>query len=164
MLLRRITHHVQSQNWFAVALDFVIVVVGVFLGIQIGNWNEQRVFDQQERTLLAELRTEIIEGVEKNGAWRDYLDEVANAGARSIAFIESDTPCGDDCWDRLIDFFHASQFISLDMDSAVFDEMKRMGLPRSAAVADEASAFFLDLSSEAFLLELLGLFAHARGG
>ena len=40
MLLRRVTEHVKSQNWFAVWLDFVIVVVGVFLGIQIGNWNE----------------------------------------------------------------------------------------------------------------------------
>ena len=26
MLLRRITEHVKDQNWFAVALDFVIVV------------------------------------------------------------------------------------------------------------------------------------------
>ena len=29
MLLRRITEHVKAQNWTAVALDFVIVVVGV---------------------------------------------------------------------------------------------------------------------------------------
>ena len=143
MLLRRITEHVRTQNWFAVAVDFVIVVVGVFLGIQIGNWNEERVFEKQEQTLLAELRTEIAEGAELNAIWRAYLDEVANAGARSIAFIETDTPCRDDCWDRLIDFFHASQFISLDMDSAVFDEMKRLGLPRSSDVASATSAFFM---------------------
>ena len=30
MLLRRITEHVKTQNWTAVAIDFVIVVVGVF--------------------------------------------------------------------------------------------------------------------------------------
>ncbi len=39
MILRRITVHVKAQNWFAVALDFVIVVVGVFIGIQVSNWN-----------------------------------------------------------------------------------------------------------------------------
>lgn len=143
MLLRRITQHVRSQNWFAVGLDFVIVVVGVFLGIQIGNWNEERVFDRQEEILLLELRAEIAKGVQLNGTWHAFLDEVANAGERSIAFINSDRPCTDDCWDRIIDFFHASQFISLDMDSAVFDEMKRLGLPRSAAVREAASAFFL---------------------
>ena len=42
MILRRITEHVKSQNWFAVWLDFIIVVVGVFFGIQIGNWNASR--------------------------------------------------------------------------------------------------------------------------
>ncbi len=40
MRLRRVTEHVKAQNWFAVGLDFVIVVVGVFIGIQVANWNE----------------------------------------------------------------------------------------------------------------------------
>jgi len=40
MLLRRIAQHVKDQNWFAVGLDFVIVVVGVFIGIQVANWNQ----------------------------------------------------------------------------------------------------------------------------
>ena len=35
MILRRVTEHVKAQNWFAVAIDFVIVVVGVFIGIQV---------------------------------------------------------------------------------------------------------------------------------
>ena len=42
MLLRRIIEHVKSQNWTAIAIDFVIVVVGVFIGIQVSNWNEDR--------------------------------------------------------------------------------------------------------------------------
>lgn len=42
MLLRRVTKHVKEQNWFAVFVDFFIVVVGVFIGIQVANWNEQR--------------------------------------------------------------------------------------------------------------------------
>ena len=42
MILRRLTQHVKGQNWFAVGIDFVIVVVGVFMGIQLGNWNEAR--------------------------------------------------------------------------------------------------------------------------
>ena len=42
MLLRSVTRHVKEQNWFAVLVDFVIVVVGVFIGIQVANWNEAR--------------------------------------------------------------------------------------------------------------------------
>ena len=42
MILRSVTKHVRDQNWFAVGLDFLIVVVGVFIGIQVANWNEER--------------------------------------------------------------------------------------------------------------------------
>lgn len=34
MLLRRVIEHVEAQDWFAVGTDFVIVVVGVMIGIQ----------------------------------------------------------------------------------------------------------------------------------
>lgn len=42
MLLRRIMEHVNTQNWFAVGIDFVIVVVGVVIGIEVANWNDVR--------------------------------------------------------------------------------------------------------------------------
>lgn len=45
MLLRRLSEHVGTQNWFAVALDFLIVVFGVFIGFQVTNWNELRKLD-----------------------------------------------------------------------------------------------------------------------
>lgn len=37
MLFRRISEHVKDQNWFAVAIDFFIVVFGVFIGMQVQN-------------------------------------------------------------------------------------------------------------------------------
>jgi hypothetical protein len=40
MLLRRIKTHIQKENWFAVLIDFLIIVMGVFVGIQVANWNE----------------------------------------------------------------------------------------------------------------------------
>ena len=52
MLLRRITQHVKTQNWFAVGIDFIIVVVGVVIGIQVANWNDHRaVHANTNRTL-----------------------------------------------------------------------------------------------------------------
>ena len=35
MILRRLRTHVENENWFAVGIDFAIVVVGVFLGPQV---------------------------------------------------------------------------------------------------------------------------------
>jgi hypothetical protein len=65
MLLRRINEHVKAQNWFAVAIDFIIVVVGVFMGIQIGNWNESRLdyiaYQQAQNRAVVEARVNIAE-------------------------------------------------------------------------------------------------------
>ena len=76
MLLRRITQHVKDQNWFAVALDFVIVVVGVFIGIQVANWNAARSDARAERLLLERLHDEITETQALDAATRTFfIDE-----------------------------------------------------------------------------------------
>ncbi len=59
MILRRVTEHVKAQNWLAVGLDFIIVVMGVFMGIQVSNWN-QSVFDQKsEADYLEQLQRDL---------------------------------------------------------------------------------------------------------
>lgn len=37
MILPRVIEHVKAQNWTAVALDFIIVIVGALIGIQVSN-------------------------------------------------------------------------------------------------------------------------------
>jgi len=59
MLLRRVMQHVKDQNWFAVGIDFLIVVTGVFIGIQVANWNEGRRDRQSEQEYLDRLRQEL---------------------------------------------------------------------------------------------------------
>jgi hypothetical protein len=59
MILRRITEHIKAQNWFAVGLDFVIVVIGVFIGIQVSNWNEARKDETDARLFLLRLHEDI---------------------------------------------------------------------------------------------------------
>lgn len=63
MILRRITQHVREQNWTAIAIDFIIVVVGVFIGIQVANWNESRADRAEEQNLLRGLRAEFTDVV-----------------------------------------------------------------------------------------------------
>ena len=59
MLLRRLAVHVKSQNWFAVWLEFSIVVVGVVLGFQITAWNEQRADRALEAEYLQRIGDEL---------------------------------------------------------------------------------------------------------
>ncbi|GJL91342.1 hypothetical protein [Hyphococcus sp.] len=64
MILRRITEHVKAQNWFAVALDFLIVVVGVFVGLQVSNWNENLAEKDLEKRYATYLHEEINGNIE----------------------------------------------------------------------------------------------------
>lgn len=57
MILRRISEHVRTQNWTAIALDFLIVVTGVFIGVQMSNWNDSRA----EAARADELRARLAE-------------------------------------------------------------------------------------------------------
>ncbi len=61
MLLRRITQDVRDQNWFAVSIDFLIVVIGVFIGIQVANWNEERADRLDEKETLVALNSDVLE-------------------------------------------------------------------------------------------------------
>lgn len=71
MILRRITLHVKDQNWFAVFLDFFIVVVGILIAFQITNWNERQVSKHQAQRLLATLNTDLQ-------AMRKHVDDLKN--------------------------------------------------------------------------------------
>lgn len=62
MILRSLTKHVRDQNWFAVGLDFIIVVVGVYIGIEVANWNEAR----QDHEAYLEARDRMIEEAKRN--------------------------------------------------------------------------------------------------
>ena len=59
MLLRRVIEHVRDQNWTAVAIDFAIVVVGVFVGIQVANWNAANVDRRLAERYLAGIADDI---------------------------------------------------------------------------------------------------------
>ena len=59
MFLRRIVGHVRSLHWTMIFIDFVIVVVGVFIGIQVNNWNEARQQHQRAALLLDTLRVDL---------------------------------------------------------------------------------------------------------
>ena len=58
MLLRRVTEHFKSQNWVAIALDLIVVVVGIFLGFQVERWYEGRRLISEEEDHLVALRAD----------------------------------------------------------------------------------------------------------
>jgi len=42
MILRKLADAIKEQNWSTVILEVLIVVVGIFIGLQVDGWNEER--------------------------------------------------------------------------------------------------------------------------
>lgn len=141
MTLRRVTEHVREQNWTAVGIDFLIVVVGVFIGIQVSNWNETRSEIARERLLLGELRAELAESIKQLRIKQDAYDQVGRSGERSIAFLDGGKECGNACWKVIVDFFHASQWQQVIVSRSTYDEMRRNGWPRNRTIVDALEAY-----------------------
>ena len=83
MLLRRVTGHVRAQNWTAVVIDFAIVVIGVFIGIQVANWNDGRTSKRNYLQALARAKVEIAGNITFIGAETKAIENsllVARAG------------------------------------------------------------------------------------
>lgn len=62
MLMRRLVENMRPHNWLAVALDLAIVVVGIFLGLQVTSWNEDRL----QRIAFREAVERVYTGVMKD--------------------------------------------------------------------------------------------------
>jgi hypothetical protein len=59
MILSRVIQHMKSQHWTAIFIDFLIVVVGVFIGMQVNNWNVTRQDRTLEKQYLHRLRNDL---------------------------------------------------------------------------------------------------------
>lgn len=64
MILSRVIEHVKHQNWTAIGIDFVIVVLGVFIGIQVSNWNAARHERTEQHQVDDRLRND-FQGLDK---------------------------------------------------------------------------------------------------
>lgn len=89
MILRRIIAHFRKQEWTAIGIDFVIVVVGVFVGLQVQSWNESRQDRLRERMYVERL-TRDFQAIEDrtefaNAKWL----EVINVSRRLLTDIDT---------------------------------------------------------------------------
>ena len=126
MVIRRIRHHVASHNWFAVFIDLVIVIVGVFLGTQANNWNEERI----KRAEAAEYRREIIEDLKSNevdlSSRHDYYSAARGHAIAALEALQNPgAPRGDAF---LVDAYQATQVWLRPLTRTAFDEMVGNGL------------------------------------
>ena len=60
MILRRLADAIRGQNWFTAALEILIVVIGIFVGLQVNDWNEVRIDRGLETRYLERLHADLL--------------------------------------------------------------------------------------------------------
>lgn len=55
MIFKRAIAKLRAQDWTAISIEVVIVVIGVFLGMQVSNWNDERLQKQETNRMLSQL-------------------------------------------------------------------------------------------------------------
>jgi len=59
MILRRFVHALKEQNWTSIAIEFVLLVLGVFLGIQVANWNDALIERRDAHDVMQRLEEDL---------------------------------------------------------------------------------------------------------
>jgi hypothetical protein len=125
MILKRLRGEAARQNWFGVALDFVILVLGVFLGIQVNDWNQARLDRAEGREYRDRLYSD-LESNQRDLAFRIHYDGQSLSHARA-ALEALDGPVDRGPGNFLIHAYEASNHIPQPLRHFTYDEAVATG-------------------------------------
>ena len=142
MILRRITEHVKAQNWFAVGIDFTIVVAGVFIGIQVANWNGAQADKRLGRAYAERLAASLEADLQSRQGLAAYYAAVLDSVERTNALLAD--PASDP-QALVVNACRASEVNFTPQSRAAWDEIVSSGdtglLPRAAIDSGIADYF-----------------------
>lgn len=90
MILRRLAEAISGQNWFTVVLEILIVVIGIFIGLQVDDWNQVRKDRQEEIIYLNRLLSDLDDSVERQRQNIGFLQHNQQAFEAVINILESE--------------------------------------------------------------------------
>ena len=154
MILRRFTDAFRRQDWFTVTIETLMVVLGVFLGLQVNNWNEARAEAERSREYLSRIRAELVSDMTQLERHRGLWQKGADEGYVAISYAETGARGGATDWEILRAFLHASQSFQLSFADTTYSELRSAGELRLIPDADLRSA----------LTDYYVLVAGRRGG
>jgi len=125
MILRRVTGHVKAQNWFAVGIDFLIVVAGILIAFQITNWAAAR----QDNLVYQQARVRVIEEANANlQLSQDAITRLSEQQELALGIIHGFETCGADngAEERFMRALQPLRFLaSLELRQEAINQMLR---------------------------------------
>lgn len=125
MIFRRIKAHFEKENWFAVGVDFFIVVVGVFVGLQVQTWNQAQNHKQTEAAYIERIREDLSANIDDVNQRVAYFTQVRSHAVKALDALELSPEVLGESF--VIDVYQASNFLPRVFGRDSYDEVLSVG-------------------------------------
>ena len=156
MLLRRIMLHVRNQDWTAIAIDFFIVVVGVFIGIQVSNWNDARLREATASEYIDRIREDLAGNRDDLSQRLTYFTLVRTHAVDALEAFDRPTESLDEQF--VIDVYQATHMLQREFGRDTYDEILSVGANNAisdVAVRQRLSNFYRSIKAQLRLLDVI---------
>jgi Family of unknown function (DUF6090) len=167
MILRRVIQHVKKQEWTAIGIDFLIVVLGVFVGIQVSNWNAEREISKKSAVFTERLKADLREEAWGYEFLISYNRDILANAERVLSVMAGEAEMSDEQF--VISAYRASQYKYNVRKRSTYDEMISTGsidlisdqTLRNTAVEIYTSTLFDEISRDGQKSEYREVFRRA---
>lgn len=121
MIVGRVARKLRAQDWFAIGIELVIVVIGVFVGQQVSNWNEVRIERAKTEQLARDLEPELRSQSHNYQLVVDYHAAARRYGDTAFAGWRNDPRVSDR--DFVIAAYQSSQIILSGLNTAAWSQI-----------------------------------------
>jgi hypothetical protein len=164
MPFRTLFGRLRERDWAGVFVELVIVVVGVFLGLQASNWNQARQDSARGAEYLEHIRDDLDYEIELLRKTLVFSRQVAAYGDAAIAYAETGTLYQQSAWKTLLAYYQASQVWPFRQPNTTFDELRGSGelqLIRNPALRTRLVGHYGD-NAGSHVIEVLGVIPKYR--
>lgn len=121
MIFKRVVANLRAQNWSAIAIELMIVIVGVFIGTMVANWNQQRLEREAADKMLVELRPGLTNFLDFFSTAKTYYATTRTYSDVAFAGWSSDPAVSDKQF--VIAAYQASQTYSLGLNAVTWTQV-----------------------------------------
>lgn len=132
MIYKRAAARLHAQDWVAITIELAIVIVGVFMGTQVANWNEERLEHRESQRMLTRLKPELGNLVDFYASVRVYYRTTRAYTTTALAGWRGDPEVSDR--DFVIAAYQASQIYGSATNTATWATI--FGADRLGSVND----------------------------
>ena len=147
MILRRLSQSLKEQNWTAIWIEFILLVAGVFLGIQVSNWNAARADDARAQAYVGRIRANLEMDLLSIHRREVFWPKVTAYGKAAIRYAETGERVDGSAWKTVLAFYQASQLWQWSPTDATYQEMRsagELGLIRDEKLRDALGQYYLE--------------------